>query len=473
MALALALLAVSGAANADSRRWQRVLVGERKIGHAEITRREEGGRLLESERVEIQLGAPGRRVSYRVSVDTDSAPDGALLRMRREVKTREGHSLIDAHVEGENLVVANGVGRAMSTQTLVGAAPGLKSDLFAHSWLAAVARDEAREPLSYKSWDPVKLAVVDVELTRRTDDGTARVERRVRSARQVTASLLQIDPAGVVVRESMRMGSLELTFVDSSEAGALAKSETFDHVGDQLQKSPYRIPTKDMRAKIRYGFDNHGMAPPLPAGAGQRTWSDGLTTYIQVCAECALDPVALSADERQRGLQATPWLQSADDRLARRAVALTAGAGDDAAKMRRLTTFVRDHMSVEHIDMLGYGTALEAYDTKRGDCTEYAVLLAALGRAAGIPTRVAIGRVYARHFEGHRHVFVPHAWVQAWTGSGWQSFDAAIGTFDSTHLAFAVSYDGSPMNHSAGANLAHDLTMTSAAHVVPRKSASN
>jgi hypothetical protein len=99
--------------------------------------------------------------------------------------------------------------------------------------------------------------------------------------------------------------------------------------------------------------------------------------------------------------------------------------------------------------------------------------LATLGRAAGIPTRVAIGRVYARHFEGRRHVFVPHAWVQAWTGSGWQSFDAAIGSFDSTHLAFAVSYDGSPANHFAGANLAHDLTLTSAARVVPRKSAAN
>ena len=101
------------------------------------------------------------------------------------------------------------------------------------------------------------------------------------------------------------------------------------------------------------------------------------------------------------------------------------------------------------------------------------MLLAALGRAAGIPTRVAIGSVYARQFEGHSHVFVPHAWVQAWTGSGWQSFDAAIGTFDSTHLAFAVSYDGSPANHFAGANLAHELTLVSAARVVPRKSATN
>ena len=464
-------MSLSGVANADHR-WQRVLAGERKIGHTEITRRQEGERILETEQVAIQLGAPGRRVVYRMNIDTESSTDGALLRLRREVKTREGHSVVDARVQGEDLIVANGIGRGVRTQTFAGAARELKSDVFARVWLAGVARGESREPFIYKSWDPVKLAVVDIGL-RRLPGADIRIERRVRTAGRLTATVQQLDAAGMVVLESMRLGSLELTLVDSSEHDALAKDETYDHVAEQLQKSPYRIPTKDMRAKIRYGFDNHGAAPQLPVGAGQRTWTDGQTTFMQVCAGCALDPFELSADERRRALEATVWLQAGDPKLARRALALTSGGRDDAAKMKRLTTFVREHMSVEQIDMLGYGTALEAFDSRRGDCTEYAVLLATLGRAAGIPTRVAIGRVYARHFEGRRHVFVPHAWVQAWTGSGWQSFDAAIGTFDSTHLAFAVSYDGSPANHFAGANLAHDLTLTSAARVVPRKSAAN
>jgi transglutaminase-like putative cysteine protease len=471
LALALALMSLSGIANAGDR-WQRVLAGERKIGHAEITRRQEGARILEAERVEIQLGAPGRRVVYRMSIDTESSADGALLRLRREVKTREGHSVVEARVQGDDLIVANGIGRSVRTQTLEGAARELKSDVFAQTWQAAVARGESREPLIYHSWDPAKLAVVEVTLTR-LPGAEVRIERRLRSARQVTATVQQLDATGRVVRESVRVGSLELTLLDSSEQEALAKDETFDHVAEQLQSSPYRIPTRDMQAKIRYGFDNHGAAPQLPVGAGQRTWTDGQTTFMQVCAGCALDPVELSADERRRGLEATAWLQVDDPKLARRALALTAGSRDESAKMKRLTTFVREHMSVEHIDMLGYGTALEAFDSRRGDCTEYAVLLATLGRAAGIPTRVAIGRVYARHFEGRRHVFVPHAWVQAWTGSGWQSFDAAIGTFDSTHLAFAVSYDGSPANHFAGATLARELTLTSAARVVPRKSAAN
>jgi hypothetical protein len=135
--------------------------------------------------------------------------------------------------------------------------------------------------------------------------------------------------------------------------------------------------------------------------------------------------------------------------------------------MARLTEFVRGHMSATaKIDMLGYGSAFEAWKSRRGDCTEYAVLLAAMGRAAGVPTRVVSGLVYARRFEGQRHVFVPHAWVHAWTGNGWESFDAAIGTFDSTHLAFAVSYDGNPAQLFSGIHLAHELKLRSAARVV-------
>ena len=153
----------------------------------------------------------------------------------------------------------------------------------------------------------------------------------------------------------------------------------------------------------------------MPAGAGQRSWIEGDSTWLQVCASCPLDAIELSADERRRALEPTQWLESADPQLLKRALFLTEGRKDPAAKMRRLTEFVRGHMGAE-FDMLGYGTALEALRSRRGDCTEFAVLLAAMGRAAGVPTRIAIGRVYARHFEGYRHVFVPHAWVQAWTG---------------------------------------------------------
>ena len=458
-------------AHADADRWQVVRAEQSKVGHVLIQRSVSGSGITETERLEVRLGKQGRRVRYRVQLDTESGADGVLRRMLREVDASEGHSRVEVRAVGDDLELNQGVGRTAFTRRLAGAARDLKSDEFAREWLSAVGRGEARAPLRFRTWDPVKLEVVEVEFAAVRRVSGENVERRVYSSRATTGSLLRVDPSGNVVHEVMSLGAFQLVRSDAPQAEAQQPDQAFDHVSALLQKSPYRIPARDMDQKIRYRFANHGNATALPVGAGQHTWIDGQTTWIQVCASCPLDAVALDGDERRRALEATQWLEAADPALAKRAQSL-AGNGEAAAKMRRLADFVRRHMGTE-IDMLGYGTALEALRTRRGDCTEFAVLLAAMGRAAGVPTRIAIGRVYARHFEGYRHVFVPHAWVQAWTGSGWQSFDAAIGNFDSTHLAFAVSYDGNPSNHFDGITLSRELTLEAAARVVPRKVAAN
>jgi hypothetical protein len=302
-------------------------------------------------------------------------------------------------------------------------------------------------------------------------EGPYRIQRLIRTGNEVNAKLQALDADGDVVEEALRLGGLRLTLLSATETEARAPNQVLDHVVGQFQKAPYRIPASGLRAKIRYGFDNGGRAPQIPVGGGQRTWADGQTTWIQVCADCAPDAMSLTGAARASALRATPWLNFSDASLAGRVRRVVAGSTTPVVVMRRLTGYVRNHMSVEKIDMLGYGSALEAFQSRRGDCTEYAVLLAAMGRAAGIPTRVISGLVYARSFEGQRYVFVPHAWVHAWTGNSWQSFDAALGSFDSTHLAFAASDDGNPAELLAGLNLAHTLKLTSAARVLPRKTA--
>ena len=59
-------------------------------------------------------------------------------------------------------------------------------------------------------------------------------------------------------------------------------------------------------------------------------------------------------------------------------------------RMRNLETFVRGFISRKTLGV-GYASALEVARDPQGDCTEHAVLLAALGRALGIATRVVDG----------------------------------------------------------------------------------
>lgn len=472
LALSILFLVMGAAAEANGNHWQRVMDGERKVGFVEHSRRVENGHVFESETLTLELGKSGRRVTYQVRIDTESTADGALIRLSREARTREGHARVQARVVGADLVVDIGPAKQVQTRTLPGAGANLKTDEFAREWRQAVGGGASRQPLAFASFDAVKAAVVEVELSAMpVTDGAHRIRRLMRAGDVAFATIQALNANGDVIEESLRLGGLRLELIGATEAQAKSPNQPLDHVVGQFQKSPYRIPVNGARAKIRYGFDNGGRAPAIPVGGGQRTWTDGRTTWIQVCAECPIDAGTLTEEHRARALEATPWINFDDPSLLARARRASAGAIDPALAMRRLTAYVRGHMSVEQIDMLGYGSALEAFRSRRGDCTEYALLLAAMGRARGVPTRVVSGLVYSRFFEGQRHVFVPHVWVQAWTGTGWQSFDAALGQFDSTHLAFASSDDGNPAELFAGMNLAHELRLTSAARVLPRKPA--
>ncbi|MEJ5171845.1 MAG: transglutaminase-like domain-containing protein, partial [Fimbriimonadales bacterium] len=62
--------------------------------------------------------------------------------------------------------------------------------------------------------------------------------------------------------------------------------------------------------------------------------------------------------------------------------------------------------------------AREVLKTKEGVCRDYAILTAALLRAAGVPARLASGLIYD---DG---AFYYHAWAEAWTGRDWVGVDS-------------------------------------------------
>ncbi|MBK8284003.1 MAG: transglutaminase domain-containing protein [Ahniella sp.] len=136
------------------------------------------------------------------------------------------------------------------------------------------------------------------------------------------------------------------------------------------------------------------------------------------------------------------WVQSDDRKIRDFARKAAAGAKDDADRMQLLTQAVSTRLSDKNLSS-AYASAREAFDDRAGDCTEHALLLAAAARSLGIPTRIAAGLAYTEAFAGRSHVFVPHAWVQAFVGGRWQSYDAALGTYDSGHLLLATG-NGDP-----------------------------
>lgn len=120
----------------------------------------------------------------------------------------------------------------------------------------------------------------------------------------------------------------------------------------------------------------------------------------------------------------------------------------DAPQIRRLAETLRDPKSAVrtanrvrewiHRNLqpdFGIGvprSAVDVLNRRRGVCRDYAVLFAAIARAAGVPTRLVSGIVYS---EGK---FYYHAWVECWTGE-WHAWDPTLPQdfVDATHVKLA------------------------------------
>ncbi|GAB4243166.1 MAG: hypothetical protein OHK005_07360 [Candidatus Methylacidiphilales bacterium] len=90
----------------------------------------------------------------------------------------------------------------------------------------------------------------------------------------------------------------------------------------------------------------------------------------------------------------------------------------------------------------GFARASDVARTLSGDCTEHAVLAAAIARASGLPARVVSGLVHAPDpsRKSAQGVFGFHMWAEVMVAPDtWWPIDPAFNRFDPTHIAFTRS----------------------------------
>src|SRR5262249_12711371 len=88
----------------------------------------------------------------------------------------------------------------------------------------------------------------------------------------------------------------------------------------------------------------------------------------------------------------------------------------------RVERWVRNHMRNDNAAPLVPASRIAR--NLRGDCRHHAFLAAALCRAAGIPSRTAIGLLYV-HKGGPGLGF--HTWGEGWVGGRWVGLDSTLG----------------------------------------------
>lgn len=251
---------------------------------------------------------------------------------------------------------------------------------------------------------------------------------------------------GVLVRSvtTMAMGRLEATLTDRAAALAGAQAPSVELMVRTLVKPDRAIaePLRVARASFRVRAIE-GTLPEWPSVGAQRVQREAPGTLRIEVDEAATTPAtdAERADERYRSASVT--IDSSDAAIrsfAQRSVASVRDRGD-AAKAEALRQAVHRHIQRKGMSA-AFATASETLRSREGDCTEHAVLLAALLRAADIPARVVTGLVYCSAFGGERDVFGWHMWTQALIDGTWVDFDATLSDharFHAAHLATGTS----------------------------------
>jgi transglutaminase-like putative cysteine protease len=94
-------------------------------------------------------------------------------------------------------------------------------------------------------------------------------------------------------------------------------------------------------------------------------------------------------------------------------------------KAQAVERWVKTHMRAVEFSQ-AMATADNVAKTLSGDCTEYAMLAAAMCRAVGVPSRTALGLVYAPG-PGGKPFLAYHMWFEAYCGGRWVPLDATLG----------------------------------------------
>ncbi len=125
-------------------------------------------------------------------------------------------------------------------------------------------------------------------------------------------------------------------------------------------------------------------------------------------------------------LESNYFLTSDDPRVKQHAAVAVGRETDPWRKALLVEQWVHHNMQVQNFTE-AMVPAFKVAETLTGDCTEYAMLAAAMCRAAGVPSRTAIGLVYVDAPPPRPAFLGFHMWTEVYVRGAWVAIDATLG----------------------------------------------
>jgi hypothetical protein len=452
-------LGYDGQANAISTQttWMTVMLGGRKIGSLQVDRDRTSQSITTTQQLSIQFNRKGKPLQLSSMSRTTETRDGEPLAFAASSSLSAMGATTESHwIAARTFEVRSTVGGKTTTSMLLLAPDAVMFD--GQRRAMETARKSPGSEYVLHQFDPasqqtmtVRVQVIGDEEVKLPEGPRTLSHQRQRLAlpggEQVVD--LWVDPQGVPLKGQFKLLGESLQMLACSRECAQAPAESIDMFRSAMVDSPRPLTPNLRIAPLTYRIHLLDGDTGLIA-----------TTDEQHVRRLGPGDLYLDVGNAQPGYQSAPspedtaptaWLQSDAAEIKSLADSVVKHADSNQNQMRRLRSFVSDYVSEHGLDV-GYASALEVLHSRKGDCTEYAVLLAAMARARQIPARVVTGMAYADRYGGSLRVFVPHAWVQAWIGDRWESYDAALRRFDATHIALATG-DGDPSKYFGATRL--------------------
>lgn len=417
--------------------WQVIFLSGQRIGYSRsvIDPVSEGGRDLVRTTSESHMTIKrfGQTLVMKQVVSTEETAGGDLIGFRFEMANPPASStLTKGKVAGNELRLEQTV-NGKPKETVQAWRPEVKSPAFQDRVLRTSPLKPG-ETRSFEAFMPdfakvatIKLVAVDWEETTLLD-GKQKKLLKVKMTQSLVPGLVLngwVDDKGETLKTSTSMLGAEMATyqVPKDEALKAIEGAELDLAVSTLIKVK-RIPKAHETKQIVYQVTLPGAGPSdtLPSGGTQTLKKTGNETAELTVKALAIPDQAVVKPGDEQFTAASQYLQRDDERVQEHAKKAAEGATDPGLIARRMEAYVQETLTKKDFST-AMASAGEVAKTLQGDCTEHAVLLAAMLRAKGIPSRVAVGLVYVDSLSA----FGGHMWTEANLNGEWIPLDATLG----------------------------------------------
>jgi transglutaminase-like putative cysteine protease len=444
--------------------WEAAYLEGAKVGFSHTTVRElerEGQKLLRTtEELDMSIARYKATARLRMELGDDETPDGKVLAVvMRQFADKDQQVVLTGVVEGNRLHLKTADGRLDTTIPWNDQVIGL----YGQDRVFQEHKVKPGDRFTFLNYDPTVTSVLTMHVAVKDEEPVEVLGKKKKLLRAEVVPDKLRGPQGPIPLPSVTywldedlqrvrsetelpaVGTIVLyrTTKQAALAPATGPARRGTDIGlNSLVRLNRPIPRPADSQSVVYRITVKGDDEPASAFAHDARQSvanvQGSTVDLQVRAVRAPQPVENPGAAREEFLKSCFYINSDDPRVKDEARDAVGRETDPWRKAQRIERWV--YQNVEHDDSVAFCPADRVAEDLKGDCRHKALLSAAMCRAAGVPSRTAVGLVYATDRQ-RGPVMAFHMWTEVWVNEQWVAIDGTIGrgSVGADHIKIADS----------------------------------